>query len=134
MMDKLLEQLLQEVDELLKLGDISFSKISPSGEKSKQLGSLKRQQNYWQQILDTVDNRRNRLISFLNEDKSKLERNTQLDQRLAFFREMSRRISESPPEWSAYYPDIEKLQSTIAIKLDEIDEKYQLGWEHPDYK
>jgi len=58
----------------------------------------------------------------------------EVDNELSFFRQLPRYISEGPCVWSAYYEDIENSLDEMSELLDEIDEKYKLGWCNEKYE
>ena len=130
MSDALFDQLILEINEFIRLGYIADTKQSDYGIKHDQ--PTDRQKQRWLELVEDVKKSNEKLEQLVAQG---IEKNKEaINVELATFRELPRKMDYFSCYWSAYYPNIEKLQSTIAIKLDEIDEKYQLGWEHPDYK
>ena len=50
-----------------------------------------------------------------------------IDVELETFRELPRKMDYYGCYWSAYYPEIQKIKSQMAILLGQIDKKYTLG-------
>lgn len=129
--DKEFENLFELIAQLLKLCKLAPSKLSELGQ-SHSVSALDK--SYWSEKLPKEIKENEQLLKALVKNGI-LKNREEIDSRLEFFRTLSRYISEAGPGncyWSAYYPEIRKLQSEIAIQLDKIDEKYKLGWEALD--
>lgn len=127
-MDTLFNQLLQQIEQFLLIGDQAFLKLSTVGITDEKTGELSRGQRYWRLILDTAADRYQKLKVFLEHSgNTNLDHSDLLDTRLAYFREMPRRISEAPPEWAENYLKIDKSLEDICQSVFQIDKKYELG-------
>ena len=76
--------------------------------------------------------RSNDLQSRLDKLKIELDNNLKnspdkIDSQLVYFRQFSRVVSESPPEWSAYYADMDKVLDDLCQVIYKIDVKYKMG-------
>ncbi len=126
-MDILFTQLLSEIEKFLDVAKLSFSKLSPLGIDDEKTGDLPREQKYWQGIIDETQQQYTKLQTLLNLTPEVNLGDRAIDQRLIFFREIPRRISEAPPEWSAYYPEIQKCLGDMYSTRVAIEKKYFLG-------
>lgn len=126
MQDILFKKLQTDINEFISVGNQAFTKISKSGERCLQAGSLAERQNYWRKILDQVQQKTDQLNVFFAQQNFH-ENKDELNARLAYLRELSRLTGESPPEWSANYPSIRDALGKIYDSRIAIDKKYQLG-------
>jgi len=125
-MSELIEQLIHTLEQFNDLGKKAESKLSETGEQDKKDGDLPVYIDFWRKVVSESKDRTQKIKGLLPEFPGNKE---QMDQPLAFYRSLARYVAESPPVWSACYPQIQKLKSQIAIQLDKIDEKYKLGAE-----
>jgi len=124
MMDKLINSLLEQISEL----NLLFQKAP---EQQSELGiehqrPTKNDLSSWQELTDMVHKKREQLAISISggiNDKNKCI----VDQELGFFRQLPRQMDYYPVYWSAYSPEIQKLNSQIAINLGKIDKNYTLG-------
>ena len=132
-MDALFKDLLEKIDNLLAVGqDALDGPLSAVGEKDKLNDFLPIAKKGWAGYLSEIKEKRD-LLEQAIQNSDAYERSKELSQRLAYFRSLSRRLSEgADPVWSAYYPDISQLMDKMAIQRSNIDEQYKLGWYKDD--
>ena len=127
-MDKFITQLIEELNKLNRLGRLAPEKLSAIGEKNKASGSLPLYQEFWSKVVSESEKRTQEIESLQsNFPDNKLK----MSQQLAFYRSLSRYVSECTPSWSAYYQDIDACMDNIYDLLVDIDKKYHLG-QHAD--
>lgn len=124
-MDPLFEELLNNINELVSLGDKATYALSNSGLKDQADGSLAGRQSVWKKYLEEIKETLAKLQATLSPNNLN---KFYLDQLLAYFRELPRRLSEGgDPEWSALYPSIDRTMGRMHVLLLKIDRKYKLG-------
>ena len=123
-MSELISQFIHLIDEFNDLGEKAESKLSERGERDKRSGNLPMYLDFWHKVVDKSKNRTHKIKGLLSRFPDNKD---QMDQPLDFYRSLARYVAESPPVWSAYYPEIQKLKSQMAILLGQIDKKYTLG-------
>ena len=129
-MDKIFVDILEQIHDLICVGEKALSgDLSESGKKKylENPDSIVKRQNSWARYVKEIKQKYELLSGAINQATS-YEKNTQINQRLAYFRELPRRLSDgSDPVWSAYYPEIKKLLGDIYSTRVEIEKKYKLG-------
>lgn len=125
-MDPLFLELQQALSEFLTYAELAFTKLSDDGKKDMQSGKLEGRQKRWKNIYLDTKQETDRLDALLAQPNF-MEDEEELDTRLAYARELSRWISDSPTTWTAYYKDIEYALDNIFDIQRKIDKKYQLG-------
>ena len=129
-MGVLFNELLSNTAELCTIGEAALNgAVSDKGEKDQLSGFLPTAKRSWARYIGEMKEKHESLKQAILHAKT-FEGNKEVNQRLAYFRTLPRRLSEGgDPVWSVYYPEIRELKSQIAIQLDKIDEKYKLGAE-----
>ena len=125
-MDPLFIELQQALNEFLTYAELAFSKLSDDGKEGERNGRLEGRQRRWQEIFDHTKMRTDQLNAYLAQPNFMADEEA-LSRRLAFSRELTRWIGDSPPTWTAYYQDIDHALDKIFDIRREIDKKYQLG-------
>ena len=124
-MSELISQFIHLLDEFNDLGSRAENQLSVKGQQDRDDGDLPVYVGFWRKVIqesrETTQKIQLLLPGFPNNKVG-------FSQQLAFYRSLSRYVAESPPVWSAYYPEINRLLDQIAIQLDDIDEVYKLGW------
>ena len=95
-MDPLFIELQQALNAFLTYAELAFSKLSDDGKEDQQDGYLEGRQRRWREIFDHTKMRTAQLNAYLVQPNFMADEE-ELDTRLAFARELSRWIGDSPP-------------------------------------
>lgn len=126
MKDKLFNALENNILEFISIGNKSFLALSESGVEDKKNNQLEGPQNFWKKVIEKTSVKYEQLKLILIKSNDPME-NEELNIALDYFRTISRWISESPPEWSAYYDEINNAIGNLYLTRRKIDDKYELG-------
>ena len=127
-MSELIKELIKQLQEFNRLGNLAPEKLSALGEKDKKHDNLESYQAFWDKVVKESEEHTKAIESLeANFPENKLK----MSQQLAFYRSLPLYIAECSPTWSAYCQDIRQRMKKIHCLLIDIDTKYYLG-QHAD--
>ena len=124
--EPLFDELLEKLYQFNTLGDKALEgELSEIGEKSKQSGGLERSKKFFKGVLEDSKQQTTK-IEYLLQDFP--ENKQEMSRPLDFYRSIGKYYSDSPPVWSIYSKELDKLLDEVVVIIKKLDKKYLMGY------